>query len=106
MMKHEFEKLIGKDISNEDYKIVEYVYTWHPCISETNGKQQIADLYKIGEMSIIKSMVEVAKKAQIIERKISKLRAEITTLEVERLNLRSGDWDCDLTTEEMRNDLA
>lgn len=32
MMKDEFEKLIGKTVSDCDYSIIEKVYTWHPSI--------------------------------------------------------------------------
>ncbi len=30
MMKEEFEALIGREINDDDYKTVEYVYTHHP----------------------------------------------------------------------------
>ena len=42
MTKQEFEKKIGAEISQKDYSIVEHVYTWHPSISEVEGKEQIA----------------------------------------------------------------
>lgn len=45
MTKQEFEKRIGAEISQKDYSIVEHVYTWHPSISEVEGKEQIAELY-------------------------------------------------------------
>ena len=41
MTKQEFEKRIGAEISQKDYSIVEHVYTWHPSISEVEGKKQI-----------------------------------------------------------------
>lgn len=46
MTKQEFQKRIGAEISQKDYSIVEHVYTWHPSISEVEGKEQIAELYK------------------------------------------------------------
>ena len=105
MMKSEFEKFLGFEVSISDYKLIEYVYTWHPCISDDDGKKQMADLYKIGGMCIIKAMVDVAKKAQYIENEIRKLRAEMRKLEQERENLRSGKWEVDLTEMERRNDI-
>ncbi|MBQ6503200.1 MAG: hypothetical protein IJI57_04735 [Flexilinea sp.] len=102
MMKSEFEKLLGFEVANSDYKLIDYVYTWHPCISDTEGKKQITDLYRIGGMSIIKSMVEVAKKVQIIESKMNILRIEMRKLETERENLRAGKWDVELTESERR----
>lgn len=62
MTKQEFEKRIGAEISQKDYSIVEHVYTWHPSISEAEGKEQIAELYKSFGMPIIKNMMEAAKK--------------------------------------------
>ena len=50
MNKQEFEKLINGSVSNEDYKIIELVYTYHPSIPEVNGKGQIATLYQLGGM--------------------------------------------------------
>lgn len=44
MTKQEFQKRIGAEISQKDYSIVEHVYTWHPSISEVEGKEQIAEL--------------------------------------------------------------
>lgn len=38
MMKNEFEKLIGKTVSDEEYSTIEYVYTWHPAIADVGGK--------------------------------------------------------------------
>lgn len=63
MTKQEFQKRIGAEISQKDYSIVEHVYTWHPSISEVEGKEQIAELYKSFGMPIIKNMMEAAKAA-------------------------------------------
>lgn len=60
MMRDEFEKLIGKTVSDCDYSIIEKVYTWHPAIDEAEGKDQIATLYETGGMPLIKSMLEAA----------------------------------------------
>lgn len=43
MMKCEFEERIGGEVRQSDYNIIEHVYTWHPAISNTEGKDQIAD---------------------------------------------------------------
>jgi len=45
MMKHEFEKLVDETISEEQYKVVERVYAFHPSIPDVGGKQVIADLW-------------------------------------------------------------
>ncbi|MFR2881303.1 MAG: hypothetical protein ACLTC8_10385 [Lachnospiraceae bacterium] len=61
MMKHEFEERFGSEISDQNYKIIETVYTWHPAIKGVDGKDQIATLYKTGGMPLIKSMLEARK---------------------------------------------
>lgn len=58
MTKQEFQKRIGAEISQKDYSIVEHVYTWHPSISEVEGKEQIAELYKSFGMPIIKRTMQ------------------------------------------------
>lgn len=45
MTKQEFQKRIGAEISQKDYSIVEHVYTWHPSISEVEGKEQMGWTY-------------------------------------------------------------
>lgn len=60
MMKSEFIERIGSEISDKDYSIVEKVYTWHPAISETDGKEQISILYKTGGMVLINNMLKAA----------------------------------------------
>ena len=67
MTKQEFEKRIGAEISQKDYSIVEHVYTWHPSISEVEGKEQIAELYKSFGMPIIKNMMEAANYAETLD---------------------------------------
>lgn len=61
MMKQEFEERIGGEVRQSDYAIIEHVYTWHPAISNTEGKEQIATLYKMGGMCLIKDMQPTAK---------------------------------------------
>lgn len=46
MTKQEFEERLGKTVNDRDYVRIEEVYTYHPSISETEGKNQIAYLYK------------------------------------------------------------
>lgn len=76
MTKQEFEERIGKKVTEKDYNIIEKVYTWHPSISETEGKQEIADLYNRREgMTIIKGMYEAARMIEDLDSELRKLRA-------------------------------
>ena len=77
MMREEFEKLIGKTVSDDDYDIIENVYTWHPSIGNVNGKQQIASIYQQFGMPIIISMNEAAEFAKKLNGEKLKLEAQL-----------------------------
>lgn len=64
--------------TDAEYKVIEYVYTFHPAISETEGKEQIAMLFLNFGMSLIRDMVP---RAQLMEKKESELRAAREALE-------------------------
>lgn len=100
MMKHEFEERVGGEISDQNYEIIETVYTWHPAINEVGGKDQIATLYETGDMPLIKSMLEAAnimmdldKERRQAMRHMEEIRRRIETV-------ASGD----LTEEQCRRD--
>ena len=70
MMKKEFEDLIVKKISNEDYEIIEQVYLDYPGIG-TNGKQVVANLYNQFGLVIFKDMLPRAQKVNELMHDIS-----------------------------------
>ena len=96
MMKHEFEtKLselepIQRTVSDDDYKLIEYVYTFHPSISETDGKRQVALLYHEFGLRVFKDMEATATANQVLESAIRKTRAELQKLLDEADDLRKG----------------
>lgn len=77
MMKQKFEILIGHPVSEEEYSTIEYVYTWYPTISETEGKAQIAQLYTDFGMPLIEDMVERAGKVEKAERDLQLFSKEL-----------------------------
>lgn len=87
MMKQEFENLAKMEINQEDYEMIELVYTFHPSISETSGKKQIVSIYHIGGMRIIKDMYPTAFEAYNIDTEIQKHKQEIRRLEEQLLEL-------------------
>ena len=100
MMKHECEERVGGEISDQNYEIIETVYTWHPAINGVGGKDQIATLYETGGMPLIKSMLEAAnimmdldKERRQAMRRMEEIRRRIETV-------ASGD----LTEEQCRRD--
>ena len=83
MNRAEFESRVEKrkgftmSVTEADWKIIEKVYTFHPSISETKGKEQIADLYTEYGMGIIRDMLPRAEVMQKLEDEQRKARAEL-----------------------------
>ena len=44
MQKQEFEERIERTVTDEQYKVIEEVYMWHPSIRNTSGKARIGTL--------------------------------------------------------------
>ena len=63
MMKAEFEAMAGKSVTDEEYKVIEAVYTWHPAINDTTGKDQMKTLYTQFGFGVIRGMLPIAEKA-------------------------------------------
>lgn len=100
MMKSEFIERIGSEISDKDYSIVEKVYTWHPAISETDGKEQISILYKTGGMVLINNMLKAAEMMEKLESEKQQIRVKLDKIN-ERIRLvKEGDF----SEEECRED--
>lgn len=55
MQKQEFEERIERTVTDEQYKVIEEVYMWHPSIRNTSGKDEVAELIF---MSVMFSMLQ------------------------------------------------
>lgn len=97
MMKHEFEERINAEISDQDYKTVELVYTWHTAIPNVGGKDMIAQLYKIGGMAVINDM---AKSASVRCANIMRMERVVQDVKEE---MRSVEEKMEELDAEMRN---
>lgn len=73
MMKNEFEEMIGRSVTDEEYQLIEEVYLWHPAIRSASGKEEVAELYKSFGIVIFYDMYPRAKKAKDIEKNIRML---------------------------------
>ena len=99
MMKYEFEHCVkelnsvGCKISDTDYKLIEKVYTFHPCVSETNGKAQVAWLYNEFGMRIFKDMEATADANMKLEEAIREARRTLQRLLDTADELRKGTVD-------------
>ena len=80
MQKHEFEERIESTVSDEDYKLIEFVYQFHPVIRNVSGKDEVAELYKSFGMALFRDMEPRAKKAKEVAEKMTSCRLEIETL--------------------------
>lgn len=83
MTKQEFEERLNKTVNSTDYEKIEEVYEYHPSISETDGKDQIAYLFKTFGMRIITDMLPTARKAKELEEKIRQARLTLENLKTE-----------------------
>lgn len=91
MNKQEFEERIDGTVSEKNYSIIEKVYTFHPAISNTEGKAQIAQLYKIGGMSIILDMVKTAEIAEELDDEMRRARSKVSWIQKRQEMLADGD---------------
>ena len=114
MMKHEFIERVNairaqkgyspiSDIPADDYKVVEYVYTFHPAFDVPDAKGAIAEVYTIQRavvngMFIIRSMIPGAKKAEELDKKMADVRRriefqqkELEAIRAELQKIREGE---------------
>ena len=93
MQKQEFEQLIQTTISDEEYRIIEKVYVWHPAISNMEGKNQIADLYRDGGMAVIKNMEETADTMIELDRQEQDIRKQLEGIRERKVRVAAGNLD-------------
>ena len=101
MTKEEFiNRLSDEDTipNDKEYQIIEFVYQWHPSISGSGheGQRQIASLYSEFGMRIIADMFPTARKAEIIQNKISKAKAQTMDCERELEELSWGPYNLEV----------
>jgi len=83
MTKQEFKALTKREFTDAEYAMIETVYTYHPSISETEGKKQIASLYDTYGIRIIADMLPTATRAKEYEERIAQKRHELEELQEE-----------------------
>lgn len=80
--------------TTEQMKLIDYVYLYHPSISNANGKYQIAYLYVVFGMRLIMDMRNTAHVMEDYEIKERKLKAELNKLKDDRECFLSGLEEC------------
>ena len=77
MLWEEFERLAGKEVTQEEYEIIETVYMDYPGFNE---KEQIVNLFKAHGMLIFRDLYPRAKTISEKNSKIRDLQKEIEFL--------------------------
>lgn len=98
MNREEFDRecqRISKDyhaasVTDEMFSDINFVYTWYPTVSETEGKQQIAYLYITFGFAIIQDMHDRAREALKIDHEIARARERLRRREDQQSQLRNG----------------
>ena len=63
MMLEEFEALVGHEVPEKDYAVIDEVYGYHPSVADGNGRKRLAEIYKMPSgMRIIRDMLVTAQK--------------------------------------------
>ncbi len=91
MLRGEFETLIGKEVTDEEYAVIDKVYTYHPAIKISGGKEQIADIYKTMGIVVIKNMEETADFMIKLKEEINKYTIKINKLNIRIQKLKYGN---------------
>lgn len=97
MNKLEFETIVhltkvGAPIpTQEEYRLIEFVYNFHPSINEVTGKKQVAWLWCEFGLSIFNDMHPKAVKAEELERALMIARDTVTSLEGKLKALKEGE---------------
>lgn len=77
MMQVDFEEILGKKVTESDFRMIEVVYMWHPS---NLSKEAVAELYKKFGMALIKDMMPRADKMKELEEKKRKAQGDVKTL--------------------------
>ena len=100
MLRHEFDDILINEhkftrkqvnaISDSDYKLIEYVYTWHPNVDNVNGKKQVAYLYANFGIGVFHDMEESASLAEDLDTEIKETEKKLNGLRTDYDMLKKG----------------
>lgn len=80
MMQHEFEDLIEEPLAPEEWKTIDFVYTWNPALQRMDqeaARALLATIYKEAGMMMIKDLEWSAEYMCEKDLEIRKLQANI-----------------------------
>lgn len=73
MLQSEFDKLTSRPYTEEEFSDIHYVYCYHPAIQI---KKDIADLWTIGGICLIKDMLPTARRVEEEKCRLDAARTE------------------------------
>lgn len=73
MLQSEFDRLTSRPYTEEEFSEIHYVYCYHPSVE---SKKDIADLWTIGGICLIKDMLRTARRVEEAEQKMNAARTE------------------------------
>ena len=82
-------------------KVIEAVYTWHPAINDTTGKDQMKTLYTQFGFGVIRGMLPVAEKMEKLDGERRELLAQLDTIKIREGLLAVGDMELEETIEKV-----
>lgn len=71
MLQSEFDRLTSRPYTEEEFSEIHYVYCYHPSVE---SKKDIADLWTIGGICLIKDMLLTARRVEEAEQKMNAAR--------------------------------
>jgi len=93
MMREEFERWIGEEVTDEEWELVELVYNLHP---RDFTKQEIVQLWKLGGREVFEGLRplterirDLENKRWILEHELEKIKREIDNIDAELQELRT-----------------
>jgi hypothetical protein len=76
MIKEEFENFIGKQVSDKDYEVIDRLSAFLPTTCEEEGTRQIASVYNVGGMALIRDVLETADIMNSLKKELEKVVAD------------------------------
>lgn len=97
MLYEEFNEILankGTDmrVSLEEYRIIETIYLYHPCIPTVGGHEKIASLFIIGGMTLMYDMLVRAEKIEELNSDEISLKKKLKELQ-DRIKILRGELD-------------
>lgn len=81
MMKSEFEVLLGKQVSEAEYAVIEKVYMFYPNEEGiTLSKSLVAEMFRVYGLRVFKDMLPRAERVEKLEDEMRALKKELATL--------------------------